>query len=128
MARHESNGVAVEAANQLEYPTRDLELDGPAWRLDLLVRPLVLGLLGLGVALWLRRRPRPGIWSVGRFALHFAEMTIAMMAGMGVFHLVAGGHGHMESTATATASRGAPGGHGGLHDGADGGVDAAAWP
>jgi hypothetical protein len=55
MARHDSTSIALEAANQLEYPTDDLNLDGPSWRLDLLLRPLALGLLGLGVALWLRR-------------------------------------------------------------------------
>jgi AraC family transcriptional activator FtrA len=94
VARGQSNGVATAAANQLEYPTRDLQLDGPAWRLDLLIRPLALALLGLGAAIWLRRRPRPGFRSFGRFALHFAEMTIAMGAGMAVFHVIAGGHGH----------------------------------
>jgi transcriptional regulator GlxA family with amidase domain len=55
MARHDSTTIAREAANQLEYPTDDLNLDGPVWRLELLVRPLALGLLGLAVALW---RPR----------------------------------------------------------------------
>jgi AraC family transcriptional regulator, transcriptional activator FtrA len=99
IARHDSTSVAIEAANVLEYPTRDLQLDGPAVRLDLLIRPLALALLGLGAALWLRRRPRPGIWSFGRFVLHFAEMTLAMVAGMAVFHVIAGGHGHGAASA-----------------------------
>jgi transcriptional regulator GlxA family with amidase domain len=102
MARHDGNSVVIGAANSLEYPTRDLALDGPAWRLDLLIRPLALGLLGLGAALWLRRRPRPGIRNVGRFALHFGEVTLAMMAGRGVFRLAMGGHGAATS-ATASA-------------------------
>src|SRR3712207_8180707 len=41
-------------------------------------------------SIWLRRRPRPVLWSAGRFGLHFAEMSIAMVAGMAAFHLVAG--------------------------------------
>jgi hypothetical protein len=102
MARHDGTSVVIEAANSLEYPTRDLQLDGPAWRLDLLLRPLALGLLGLGVVIWLRRRPRPGVRSVGRLALHFGEMTLAMLAGMGVFHLAMGEHGAATS-ATASA-------------------------
>jgi hypothetical protein len=102
MARHDSTGIAIEAANQLEYPTGDLNLDGPAWRLDLLVRPLVLGLLGLGAVLWLRRRPRPGLRSAGRFALHFAEMTVAMGVGMVVFHMMMGGHGQMVAQGAAS--------------------------
>lgn len=56
MARHDSTSIALEAANQLEYPTDDLDLDGPAWRLELLAPPLAMGLLGLGAAIWLRRR------------------------------------------------------------------------
>ncbi len=60
MARQESNSVAQSAADWLEYPTSHLRLDGPGWRLDLLARPLALGLLGLGVAVWLRRRAAAG--------------------------------------------------------------------
>jgi hypothetical protein len=37
-----------------------------------------------GVVAW-PRRLRDAAWSVGRFALHFAEMWIAMVAGMMVF-------------------------------------------
>jgi putative intracellular protease/amidase len=96
LARHTSNGMATQVANMLEYPTRDLALDGPALRFDLLIRPLALGLLGLGVALWLKRRPAvvAGIGRGARFALHFGEMWIAMALGMVVFHLLAGMHGN----------------------------------
>jgi AraC family transcriptional regulator, transcriptional activator FtrA len=58
MARDESNSVVREAATGLEYPTRDLQLAGPEWRLDLIARPLALGLLGLGALLLLRNRRR----------------------------------------------------------------------
>lgn len=105
LARTQSNGVAGAVANVLEYPTRDLALDGPAYRLDLLSRPLAFGLLGLGVALWLRGRPTvvAGIGRGLRFGLHFGEMTLAMMVGMGAFHLLTGiGHGPApEGTALA---------------------------
>lgn len=102
MARTEGNGVTTEVANVLEYPTRDLQLDGSAVRVDLLLRPLALGLLGLGTVVWLRRRPRPGLRSFGRFALHFAEMTLAMGVGMAVFHMVMGGHGDTAAQGTAS--------------------------
>jgi putative intracellular protease/amidase len=59
MAHQESNAIVREAATGLEYPTRDLALTGPEWRLDLLARPLALGLIGLGVLLLLRNRNRP---------------------------------------------------------------------
>jgi hypothetical protein len=50
--------VVREAATGLEYPTRDLQLTGPEVRLDLVARPLALGLLGLGALLLLRSRRR----------------------------------------------------------------------
>jgi putative intracellular protease/amidase len=59
MAHDESNSVVREAATGLEYPTRDLQLAGPEVRLDLIARPLALGLLGLGTVLLLRNRRRP---------------------------------------------------------------------
>jgi putative intracellular protease/amidase len=58
MAHDESNSVVREAATGLEYPTRDLQLTGPEWRLDLVARPLALGLLGLSALLLLRNRRR----------------------------------------------------------------------
>jgi transcriptional regulator GlxA family with amidase domain len=106
MARHETNGVATEAANILEYPTRDLALDGPAVRLELLLRPLALGLLGLGAALWLCRRPSivSGVGRGLRFTLHFVEMWLAMVVGMVVFHALTGLHGHGAGSADASAA------------------------
>ena len=96
MARHQTNAIAIEAARVLEYPTRDLALNGPTVRLGLLLRPVALGLLGLAAALWLRRRPAvpSPLGGVARFALHFAEMWIAMVAGMAAFHLAVGAHDH----------------------------------
>jgi putative intracellular protease/amidase len=55
MARQESNGIVHEAATGIEYPTRDLQLDGPALRIDLLLRPVALGLLGIGALMLMRR-------------------------------------------------------------------------
>jgi putative intracellular protease/amidase len=114
LARSQSNAVARAAANVLEYPTRDLVLDGPAWQYDLLARPLALGVLGLGVALWLRhraarhgsvlpRRLRGAVVSGGHFTLHFAEMSLAMGAGMVVFHVLVDGHG-LPVTAEASSA------------------------
>ncbi|MCC7372467.1 MAG: DJ-1/PfpI family protein [Chloroflexi bacterium] len=115
IARAHGAGVAAAVANTLEYPTRDLVLDGPAVRLDLLVRPLVLGLLGLAAALWLRRRLasrasalsprlRPRLLAGGRFVLHFGEMSLAMLLGMVVFHLLAGGRPGQGGTASGSAA------------------------
>jgi transcriptional regulator GlxA family with amidase domain len=114
LARGQSNAVARSVANTLEYPTRDLVLDGPSVALDLMLRPLALGLLGLGVAVWLRRRgarsgavrPRAHqagrldatVRAAGRFALHFAEMSLAMVAGMVVFHVLVGMHSYESAT------------------------------
>jgi putative intracellular protease/amidase len=114
LARGQSNAVARSVANTLEYPTRDLSLDGPSVALDLMLRPLALGLLGLGVAAWLRRRSarsdaaRPGsdqagrlgaaARASGRFVLHFAEMSLAMVAGVIVFHLRVGMHSYESAT------------------------------
>jgi transcriptional regulator GlxA family with amidase domain len=105
LARSQGNGVASAAANVIEYPTRDLALAGPAVRLDLVLGPLALGLFGLGAALWLSGRPAV-VSRIGRglrFGLHFAEMSLAMVAGMAVFHLLTGtGHGSAaESTSVA---------------------------
>lgn len=105
LARRQSNGVANAVATALEYPTQNLQLDGPARQLDLLLRPMALGLLGLGAAVWLRRRAvrttsvlpsrlRTAALSSGRFTLHFVEMSLAMAAGMVVFHALAGAGGH----------------------------------
>jgi len=59
MARHETNGIVREAATGIEYPAGDLHLQGPEWRFDLLLRPLVLGLIGLGLFLFVRSDRRP---------------------------------------------------------------------
>jgi hypothetical protein len=101
IARRHGPAIAGQVANILEYPTSHLQLAGPAARLELLIRPLALGLLGLGAVVWLRRRPRPLLRAAGRFAVHFGEMWLAMAAGMGVFHLVMGGHGAMAAQGTA---------------------------
>jgi AraC family transcriptional regulator, transcriptional activator FtrA len=58
MAHDEGNSVVREAATGLEYPTRDLQLAGPEWRPDLVVRPLALGLIGLGALLLVRHQRR----------------------------------------------------------------------
>src|SRR5205807_3469094 len=58
MAHDETNSIVREAATGLEYPTQDLQLAGPEWRLDLIARPLALGLIGLGALLLARRRHR----------------------------------------------------------------------
>jgi hypothetical protein len=46
------------AAKILEYPTAGLELSGPGWPWTLILRPLVLGLAGLAVALTAARLVR----------------------------------------------------------------------
>jgi hypothetical protein len=48
MARHETNGVVLEAATGIEYPSSDRP-PGTGVALRLLLRPLVLGLMGLGL-------------------------------------------------------------------------------
>jgi hypothetical protein len=50
-----------EAATGLEYPVSDLQLAGPEWRPDLVVRPFVLGLLGVLTLLLVRDRGRLGV-------------------------------------------------------------------
>jgi hypothetical protein len=59
MARRETNPIVLEAATGIEYPQRDLHLNGPNVRLEMLLRPLALGLLGLGGLLLVRGRQAP---------------------------------------------------------------------
>ena len=59
MARHETNPIVQEAATGIEYPQRDLHLNGPEVRLEIVLRPLALGLLGLSGLLLLRSRQTP---------------------------------------------------------------------
>jgi hypothetical protein len=63
MAHADGRAVVNEAATGIEYPTPNLGLEGPLLRFDLLLRPLALGLLGLGALLLVRgwRRPGPGL-------------------------------------------------------------------
>lgn len=56
LARHQGRAIAIAAATALEYPTALLELEGMAWPFNLLIRPLVLGLLGLVTILWFEAR------------------------------------------------------------------------
>src|SRR4029079_2411168 len=58
IAEHEGNALARASATGIEYPTRDLELSGPEWRVDLVARPLALGLIGLGGLLAVRSGSR----------------------------------------------------------------------
>jgi transcriptional regulator GlxA family with amidase domain len=56
MARHSGAAIATQAAYQLEYPIGDALAGMPRYRLDLVVRLLVLALLGLGLAALIEKR------------------------------------------------------------------------
>jgi putative intracellular protease/amidase len=91
MARHETNPIALESATGIEYPARDLHLDGPTIRIEDLLRPVALGMLGIGGLLLLRAaKTRIRIQSTARFALHFVEMCLAMTVGMVVYMAIPG--------------------------------------
>ena len=51
LAREQGRAVALAAATNLVYPTEHLNLDGPAWPYDILARPLLIGVVGVGLAL-----------------------------------------------------------------------------
>jgi hypothetical protein len=67
MARQETRHIAANAARWIEYPIANLALEGVDWRLGFVIRPFLLGALGLGLVLgirWLRsgrrgRQPQP---------------------------------------------------------------------
>jgi transcriptional regulator GlxA family with amidase domain len=62
VARHDSRASAVAVARGIEYPVAAPELAGRGWPYELMLRPLLLGLLGLaaaaGVARWRTERRR----------------------------------------------------------------------
>jgi putative intracellular protease/amidase len=56
MARRSGSAIATEAAYQLEYPIGDALAAAPRYRLDLIIRLIVLALLGLGLAALIEKR------------------------------------------------------------------------
>lgn len=60
MAGRYSQSVVKVAANGLAYPIETLPLAGSGWPLGTVIRPVALGLAGLGMALWFQRR-RPAL-------------------------------------------------------------------
>jgi len=63
MARQETRPIAANAARWIEYPIAGLALDGSDWRPGFVIRPFLLGALGVGLVLAIRqlrrsRRPR----------------------------------------------------------------------
>jgi putative intracellular protease/amidase len=49
IAVHVDVPTARWVARAMEYPDSDLELDGPGWPIGLILRPILLGLVGLGL-------------------------------------------------------------------------------
>jgi transcriptional regulator GlxA family with amidase domain len=58
IARRDNQAIAEAVAIGLEYPIGHLQLEGPAFPVYLVARPLVLGLLAVALVLWLERRLR----------------------------------------------------------------------
>jgi hypothetical protein len=56
IARRSGSAIATQVAYQLEYPIGDALADAPRYRLDLIVRLVVLALLGLGLAVLIDKR------------------------------------------------------------------------
>lgn len=56
MARGSGSAIATQAAYQLEYPIEDVLADAPRYRLDLIIRVVILALLGLALAPLIERR------------------------------------------------------------------------
>jgi len=58
LAQQQNVPTARYDAKRLEYRADTLQLSGPAWPLQVIVVPLLLGSLGVGVTRWLLRRKR----------------------------------------------------------------------
>ena len=56
MARRSGSAIATEAAKQLEYPIGDALTGAPQYRLDLIIRLVVMALLGLRLAALIEKR------------------------------------------------------------------------
>jgi hypothetical protein len=58
LARQETRSVAMWASAWLEYPTAEMDLRGPEWQFDLILRAVGLGAAGVAVLLGARKLVR----------------------------------------------------------------------